>query len=104
MKKLTLVSALCLAMFAIASCGGGGNGKEDIDPEEKPEVDPEINEPTVTLNPQVAGRCALGYVTYYGTSIPECYFMTHMNYALQNFTSGTTSTKALRYREAWTAS
>ncbi|MBP5549077.1 MAG: glycoside hydrolase family 18 [Bacteroidales bacterium] len=81
MKKLTLVSALCLAMFTIASCGGGGNGKEDIDPEEKPEVDPEINEPTVTLNPQVAGRCALGYVTYYGTSIPECYFMTHMNYA-----------------------
>lgn len=53
MKKLTLVSALCLAMFAIASCGGGGNGKEDIDPEKKPEVDPEINEPTVTLNPRL---------------------------------------------------
>ena len=30
---------------------------------------------------QVAGRVALGYVTYYGTSIPDAKYLTHINYA-----------------------
>ena len=30
---------------------------------------------------QVAGRVALGYVTYYGTSIPDAKDLTHINYA-----------------------
>ena len=30
---------------------------------------------------QVAGRVALGYVTYYGTSIPDTKYLTHINYA-----------------------
>ena len=30
---------------------------------------------------QVAGPVALGYVTYYGTSIPDAKYLTHINYA-----------------------
>ena len=31
---------------------------------------------------QIEGRVALGYVTYYGASIPDAKYLTHINYAL----------------------
>lgn len=62
------------------SCGGKDE-KEDTDPVPIREVDPEIIEPDVTLKPRVEGRCALAYVTYYGTSIPDVSAITHINYA-----------------------
>lgn len=71
---------LFLAGALLASCGGKDE-KEDTDPTPIREVDPEIVEPDITLKPRVAGRCALAYVTYYGTAIPDVSAITHINYA-----------------------
>lgn len=71
---------LFLAGALLASCGGKDE-KEDPDPTPIREVDPEIVEPDITLKPRVAGRCALAYVTYYGTAIPDVSAITHINYA-----------------------
>ncbi|MBD9091887.1 MAG: hypothetical protein EGQ20_05090 [Bacteroides oleiciplenus] len=38
---------------------------------------PEVN----TMAEKVNGRIALGYVTYYGTALPDPTYMTHINYA-----------------------
>ena len=38
---------------------------------------PEVN----NMADRVNGRVALGYVTYYGTMLPDPTYMTHINYA-----------------------
>lgn len=71
---------LILAGALVLSCGG--KDEKDV-PGTVPvrEVDPEIIEPYITLKPRVEGRCALAYVTYYGTAIPDVSAITHINYA-----------------------
>lgn len=44
---------------------------------------------------QVAGRVALGYVTYYGTSIPDAKYLTHITTLLQNYMLKTEFMKSL---------
>ena len=70
---------LFLTGALVLSCSGGS--KEDPIPEPEKEVDPEIHEPDITLNPRVDGRCALAYVTYYGSELPDVSAITHINYA-----------------------
>lgn len=74
MKKLLF---LFVSMALVAACG---KDNPEVKPVE-PEVDPEIVEPDVTLNPKVDGRYAIAYVTYYGSAIPDASSMTHINYA-----------------------
>ena len=69
---------LALSGLMLAACH-----KEDIPGGAAPqEIDPEIVEPVVALNDRIDdGRVALGYVTYYGSLIPDASVLTHINYA-----------------------
>lgn len=78
MKNSGFLQALLvlLALLVPAAC-------ERIEPEPEPEleIDPEIVEPDVALNPRIEGRHATAYVTYYGSLTPDPEVMTHINYA-----------------------
>lgn len=72
-KRMT-IRLLLISLFMVllaTSCDNGG-----ITPE--PEPEPDV--PYVP-SPQVPGRVAIAYVTYYGSKIPETDVITHINYA-----------------------
>jgi len=68
---------LALAALLLGACH-----TVEPEPEPEPELDPEINEPVVSLNPRIDdGRHATAYVTYYGSLTPDPEVLTHINYA-----------------------
>jgi len=79
MKKtlLFLTCALCAATLFV-SCSDDPAQPEKEKEEEKKEQEQEEEEPLATKKD---GRIVLGYVTYYGSRIPDPSMMTHINYA-----------------------
>ena len=70
MRKLLNVAFALLAMTLVA-CGGD----EPIPEEQENKLYPD------ELYPAVDGRVVVSYVTYYGSSVPDVKYMTHINYA-----------------------
>lgn len=70
------LAAIFLTLFLAVAC-------QEIEPEPdaEREIDPEIVEPDVALNPRIGDRYAIAYVTYYGKAIPDPTQMTHINYS-----------------------
>ena len=78
MRKLLNVVFALLAMIFVA-CGG-----DEPTPEPTPTPNPEEQENKLypdELYPAVDGRVVVSYVTYYGSSVPDVKYMTHINYA-----------------------
>ena len=78
MRKLLNVVFALLAMTFVA-CGG-----DEPIPEPTPDPNPEEQENKLypdELYPAVDGRVVVSYVTYYGSSVPDVKYMTHINYA-----------------------
>ena len=71
----------CWILAALLALLAAGCNDPLPEPEPEREMDPEIVEPDVSLNPRVEGRHATAYVTYYGSSTPDPGSMTHINYA-----------------------
>lgn len=77
MRKLFNLALIFLTL-TLAACGG------DPIPEPTPTPDKEQQEEKLypdELYPEVDGRVVVSYVTYYGSSIPDVKYMTHINYA-----------------------
>ena len=72
----------CWILAALLALLAAGCNDPLPEPEPEREMDPEIVEPDVSLNPRVEGRHATAYVTYYGSSTPYPGSMTHINYAI----------------------
>ena len=80
MRKLLNVALVLLAM-TLAACG---EPEPTPEPGPTPTPDKEQEEPKLypdELYPAVDGRAVISYVTYYGSSIPDVKYMTHINYA-----------------------
>lgn len=77
MRKLLNVLVVLMAMM-LAACG-------EPEPTPDPTPDPDVEEQDKLypdeLYPAVEDRVVISYVTYYGSSIPDVRYMTHINYA-----------------------
>ena len=81
MKKFLLAISTFILAVALTACGGDDPIPE---PEPTPNPDKEQQEDKLypdELYPEVKDRVVVSYVTYYGSSIPDVKYMTHINYA-----------------------
>lgn len=81
MKKFLLAISTVILAVALTACGGDDPIPE---PEPTPNPDKEQQEDKLypdELYPEVKDRVVVSYVTYYGSSIPDVKYMTHINYA-----------------------
>lgn len=97
MRKL-LNLLLAVAAITLVACGG-----DDTIPEPTPDPTPDTEKEENALYPDelypaVDGRVVISYVTYYGSTIPDVKYMTHINYAFAELVVENDTYKSFRLK------